>query len=288
MKWHQRLQPTRLIDRLRDRLPSPADRPPTDPAQPEVVDVPPTRIEERVASVNRQLQRNMRELREVVIASPAAPILAERYEQLRGTLEPLAPELQGRLRAVSDHLQGLLQWQSTSELAAAQKPRYPDPLRKLVERAQENPLVQQGLQQLQTVTEPLAKPAAATFYRLSLEEKATVIADRTLPVMLTGSGLALLTAGPIGAVAMIGTNYTLTLLDLVDSMRANLDQNYKTSIALSLLAASGVLFLHAGFLATEVIYVASVAAAIAIANKKIPTTSPQSLQVPHGEKRSSR
>ena len=165
MKWHQRLQPTRLIDRLRDRLPSPADRPPTDPAQPEVVDVPPTRIEERVASVNRQLQRNMRELREVVIASPAAPILAERYEQLRGTLEPLAPELQGRLRAVSDHLQGLLQWQSTSELAAAQKPRYPDPLRKLVERAQENPLLQQGLQQLQTVTEPLKKPAAATLLR---------------------------------------------------------------------------------------------------------------------------
>ena len=62
----------------------------------------------------------------------------------------------------------------------------------------------------------------------------------------------------------------LTLLDLVDSMHANLDQNYETSVALSLLAAGGVLFFHAGFLVTEVISVASVAAAVAIANKKIP------------------
>ncbi len=240
MKLRQRLQPKKLINLLRDDLSSPASQPTADTSQPEVEGLRPTQIDGRVTLRTQQLQRNIRELQEAAASSPVAPVLTERYEQLRGTLEPLAPELQERLRGAGTHLQGLLKWQSASELAAAaQTSRHPDPLRKLFAQQQENPLVQKGLQQLQTVTEPLAKPAAATFYRLSLEEKATVIADRTLPVMLTGSGLALLTAGPIGAVAMIGTNYTLTLLDLVDSMRANLDQNYKTSVALSLLAAGG-------------------------------------------------
>jgi Cu2+-exporting ATPase len=80
----------------------------------------------------------------------------------------------------------------------------------------------------------------------------------------------------------------LTLIELVESMHTNLDQNYKTLIALSLLAAGGVLFFHAGFLVIGLIQVASVAAAIGIANKKIPTTSTQSLKVLHGENRSSR
>lgn len=66
----------------------------------------------------------------------------------------------------------------------------------------------------------------------------------------------------------------LTMLELVDEMHANLDENYKTSVALSLVAAGSVIFLRAGFFAIEALYVASIAASIAIANKRITTATP--------------
>lgn len=62
------------------------------------------------------------------------------------------------------------------------------------------------------ITEILNRSAR---YHASLEEKAALISDRWLPAMLTGSGLALLFNGPIGAVTMFGNNFTANMVGVL-------------------------------------------------------------------------
>ena len=88
---------------------------------------------------------------------------------------------------------------------------------------------------------------------------ATTAAIDTAQVVLMGSDLGRL----------------VTMLELVDEMHNNLDENYKASIAISLIGAGSVIFLHAGFLVIEALFVASIAAGIAIANKQITTAIPR-------------
>jgi Cu2+-exporting ATPase len=52
-------------------------------------------------------------------------------------------------------------------------------------------------------------------YHLSLQETIAVIAERSVPAVLAGSGLALLLSGPIGAISMMGSNFTLNMVGVV-------------------------------------------------------------------------
>ena len=87
---------------------------------------------------------------------------------------------------------------------------------------------------------------------------ATTAAIDTAQVVLMGSDLGRLT----------------TMLELADAMHNNLDENYKTSVALSLVAASTILFLHAGFFTIQVFNMAAILAAVAVANKQITIDTP--------------
>lgn len=53
-----------------------------------------------------------------------------------------------------------------------------------------------------------------TRYRSSMEEKAAKFADRSLVPMLVGCGVGFLTAGPLGAVAILGCNFTMSMMGL--------------------------------------------------------------------------
>lgn len=67
--------------------------------------------------------------------------------------------------------------------------------------------------------------------RLSIQEKSAQIADRSLPPMLVGCGLGYLLAGPLGATAILGCNYTLSMMGLTPITMLNfLNQSSRAGI----------------------------------------------------------
>jgi Cu2+-exporting ATPase len=70
-----------------------------------------------------------------------------------------------------------------------------------------------------------------TRHRLSIQEKATQLADRSLKPMLVGSGLGLVVGGPVSAIAILGSNFTLTMLGLAPLTMLNaLNQSSRSGI----------------------------------------------------------
>lgn len=68
-------------------------------------------------------------------------------------------------------------------------------------------------------------------YRLSIQEKSTQIADRSLIPMLIGCGLGYLLAGPLGATAILGCNFTLSMMGLTPLTMLNfLNQSSRAGI----------------------------------------------------------
>lgn len=67
--------------------------------------------------------------------------------------------------------------------------------------------------------------------RLSIQEKSTQIADRSLKPMLIGCGLGYLLNGPLGATTILGCNYTLSMMGLTPLTMLNfLNQSSRAGI----------------------------------------------------------
>lgn len=67
--------------------------------------------------------------------------------------------------------------------------------------------------------------------RLSIQEKSAQLADRSLKPMLVGCGLGYLMAGPLGATAILGCNYTLSMMGLTPITMLNfLNQSSRAGI----------------------------------------------------------
>lgn len=68
-------------------------------------------------------------------------------------------------------------------------------------------------------------------HQLSMQQKALLMADRSLIPMLAGAGLGLIFAGPVGAIATFGCNYTMMMMGLGPLTMLNvLNQSSKQGI----------------------------------------------------------